>query len=199
MTGGSVDAGSCNIHFAACCMMAVVCMRTSWRRWRKASSHSNTRIDFSLITYGLKAQREQAITIDVAYRYFSTQKRKFIIADTPAHEQYTRNMITGASTADVAVLLLARSQGASTACHAYLLWLLGCHIVLLVNKMDLASFEQAPFEIHSQQQFCEFTAFMSKVETALIPVGALAGDNVVQRSTRMPWYTGPALLSGWNR
>jgi bifunctional enzyme CysN/CysC len=162
----------------------------------KASSHSNTRIDFSLITDGLKAEREQAITIDVAYRYFSTEKRKFIIADTPGHEQYTRNMITGASTADVAVLLVDARKGLQqqTRRHAYLLWLLGIrHIVLLVNKMDLASFEQAPFE-SIQQQFCEFTAFMSKVETALIPVSALAGDNVVQRSTRMPWYTGPALL-----
>ncbi|MEJ7633567.1 adenylyl-sulfate kinase [Aeromicrobium sp.] len=152
--------------------------------------------DLALITDGLRAEREQGITIDVAYRYFATPKRKFIIADTPGHVQYTRNMVTGASTADVALILIDARRGVleQSRRHAFLASLLGIpHLVLCVNKMDLVDYSQERFdEIRS-----EFAAFASKLEVpdlTFIPVSALAGDNVVTVSTAMPWYEGPALL-----
>src|SRR5947207_8241151 len=163
---------------------------------RKASSQASNGLDLSLITDGLKMEREQAITIDVAYRYFSTTKRKFIIADTPGHEQYTRNMVTGASTAQAAVLLVDARKGLleQTRRHAYLIWLLGIRrIVVAVNKMDLVSFSRQVFS-QIEQQFRRFTAFMRDVETYFVPVSALAGDNVVQHSEKMEWYEGPSLL-----
>jgi bifunctional enzyme CysN/CysC len=152
--------------------------------------------DLALLTDGLRAEREQGITIDVAYRYFATPKRKFIIADTPGHIQYTRNMVTGASTADVALILIDARHGVleQSRRHAFLASLLGIpHLVLCVNKMDLVDYSQARFtEIRT-----EFSNFASKLEVAdltFIPMSALAGDNVVARSTAMPWYEGPALL-----
>jgi bifunctional enzyme CysN/CysC len=153
--------------------------------------------DLALLTDGLRAEREQGITIDVAYRYFATPKRKFIIADTPGHIQYTRNMVTGASTADVALILIDARHGVleQSRRHAFLATLLGIpHLVLCVNKMDLVDYSQERFnEIRT-----EFAAFASKLEVAdltFIPVSALTGDNVVTRSTAMPWYEGPALLA----
>jgi len=153
--------------------------------------------DLALLTDGLRAEREQGITIDVAYRYFATPKRKFIIADTPGHIQYTRNMVTGASTADVALILIDARNGVleQSRRHAFLASLLGIpHLVLCVNKMDLVDYSQERFaEIRA-----EFANFASKLEVAdltFIPVSALTGDNVVTRSDAMPWYEGPALLN----
>jgi sulfate adenylyltransferase large subunit len=163
---------------------------------KKASSQAGMAIDFSLFTDGLKAEREQGITIDVAYRYFSTEKRKFIIADTPGHVQYTRNMATGASTANVAVTLIDARLGVLTQSrrHAYIASLLGIpHLAVAVNKMDLAESTREVFE-----RICrEFGAFASKLgfkDVRFIPVSALRGDNIVERSTKMPWYTGQTIL-----
>ncbi len=153
--------------------------------------------DLALLTDGLRAEREQGITIDVAYRYFATPKRKFIIADTPGHIQYTRNMVTGASTADVALILIDARHGVleQSRRHAFLATLLGIpHLVLCINKMDLVDFSEDRFnEIRE-----EFAAFASKLEVAdltFIPMSALSGDNVVTHSAAMPWYDGPALLA----
>jgi bifunctional enzyme CysN/CysC len=152
--------------------------------------------NLALLTDGLRAEREQGITIDVAYRYFATPKRKFIIADTPGHIQYTRNMVTGASTADLAVVLVDARHGLTEQSrrHAFLATLLRVpHLVLAVNKMDLADYDQAAFESIAS----EFTAFATKLEIGdltFIPISALHGDNVVERSPNMPWYDGPSLL-----
>jgi bifunctional enzyme CysN/CysC len=152
--------------------------------------------NLALLTDGLRAEREQGITIDVAYRYFATPRRKFIIADTPGHIQYTRNMVTGASTADLAVVLVDARKGPTEQSrrHAFLTTLLRVpHLVLAVNKMDLVGYESAAFE----EIKAEFTAFTTKLEIGdltFIPISALHGDNVVQRSVNMPWYDGPSLL-----
>ncbi len=158
-------------------------------------------IDFALLTDGLRAEREQGITIDVAYRYFSTPRRKFIIADTPGHEQYTRNMATGASTADAAVVLIDASKGVliQSRRHAYIASMLRVrHVIVAVNKMDLIGYDKAAFRAIEQ----DFTTVLnqiaadtgSPVEVRFVPVSALAGDNIVHRSDAMPWYTGPSLL-----
>jgi sulfate adenylyltransferase subunit 1 len=158
-------------------------------------------IDFALLTDGLRAEREQGITIDVAYRYFSTSRRKFIIADTPGHEQYTRNMATGASTADAAVVLIDASKGVliQSRRHAYIASLLRVrHVIVAVNKMDLIGYDGATFQaIESDfrkllEQIAVDTG--NPVEVAFVPVSALAGDNIVHRSQAMPWYKGPSLL-----
>jgi bifunctional enzyme CysN/CysC len=152
--------------------------------------------NLALLTDGLRAEREQGITIDVAYRYFATPRRKFIIADTPGHIQYTRNMVTGASTADLAVVLVDARNGLTEQSrrHAFLATLLRVpHLVLAVNKMDLVDYDAAVFERIAE----EFTSFAAKLEIGdltFIPVSALHGDNVVQRSASMPWYDGPSLL-----
>jgi len=152
--------------------------------------------NLALLTDGLRAEREQGITIDVAYRYFATPRRKFIIADTPGHIQYTRNMVTGASTADLAVVLVDARNGLTEQSrrHAFLATLLKVpHLVLAVNKMDLVGYDSAAFD----QIVEEFTAFATKLEIGdltFIPISALHGDNVVQRSGNMPWYNGPSLL-----
>ena len=152
--------------------------------------------NLALLTDGLRAEREQGITIDVAYRYFATPRRKFIIADTPGHIQYTRNMVTGASTADLAIVLVDARNGLTEQSrrHAFLTTLLRVpHLVLAVNKMDLVDYDSGVFE----QIFEEFTAFAAKLEIGdltFIPISALHGDNVVQRSANMPWYDGPSLL-----
>jgi bifunctional enzyme CysN/CysC/sulfate adenylyltransferase subunit 1 len=153
-------------------------------------------LDFSLLTDGLRAEREQGITIDVAYRYFVTARRKFIIADTPGHEQYTRNMATGASTADLAVILIDCTKGvlSQTRRHARIAALLGIpNLLIAINKMDLAGFRQESFDQLKSESLAlaEALAFSSAV---CIPVSALAGDNVATRSHHMPWYSGPTML-----
>ena len=153
-------------------------------------------IDFALLTDGLRAEREQGITIDVAYRYFSTQQRKFIIADTPGHEQYTRNMATGASTADLAIILIDARKGIQVQSrrHAYIASLLGIrHLVAAINKMDLVDFSEAVYA-QIENDFREIVRSFGGAELKTIPVSALEGDNVVERSTRTPWYSGSTLL-----
>ena len=154
------------------------------------------KIDFALLVDGLAAEREQGITIDVAYRFFATEKRKFIVADTPGHEQYTRNMVTGASTADLAIILVDARQGilTQTRRHSYLVHLLGIrHIVLAVNKMDLVDYGESHFaEIVSAYR--EFADKLGIDDFTAIPISGLAGDNITARSDKMPWYEGAVLL-----
>jgi len=161
-----------------------------------ASVTRGAAIDFAQLTDGLRAEREQGITIDVAYRYFSTRKRKFIIADTPGHEQYTRNMATGASTADVAVVLVDARKGIldQTRRHACIAALLGIPTVIAaINKMDLVGFSEEVFEQH-RSELERLAAVLEIMQLIAVPVSALEGDNVVHRSSRMPWYRGPSLL-----
>ncbi|AWY43352.1 sulfate adenylyltransferase subunit CysN [Pseudomonas putida] len=153
-------------------------------------------IDFALLVDGLSAEREQGITIDVAYRYIATDKRKFIVADTPGHEQYTRNMVTGASTADVAILLVDARQGVVTQTrrHAYLASLMGIgQVVLAVNKMDLIDFDQDTFQ-RTLESFQSYAQTLGFEKITAIPLSALKGDNITQRSSRTPWYSGPTLM-----
>ncbi len=153
-------------------------------------------LDLSLLTDGLRAEREQGITIDVAYRYFATPHRRFIIADTPGHEQYTRNMVTGASTADLAVVLVDARKGvlAQSRRHAFISSLLHIpHLVVCVNKMDLVDFDEGVFDA-IVEDFGAFAARLEVPDVTFIPVSALLGDNVVERSESMPWYQGPPLL-----
>jgi sulfate adenylyltransferase large subunit len=159
-------------------------------------NRSGRAIDFSLLTDGLRAEREQGITIDVAYRYFSTSRRKFIIADTPGHEQYTRNMATGASTSDLAVILIDATKGLlpQTRRHAYIASLLGISQVLAaVNKMDLVAFSEEVF-LRLQQDFSELAKALRIPAVQCVPISALDGDNVVGRSATTPWYVGPTFL-----
>lgn len=159
---------------------------------RKGISH----IDLSLLTDGLKDEREQGITIDVAYRYFATPKRKFIIADTPGHIQYIRNMITGASTANLALILVDARNGLTeqTYRHSYIASLLQIkHIIVCVNKMDLVDYDEAKFE-SIVQDYKEFAARLDIQDIRYIPISALHGDNIVNRSTEMKWYNGPTLI-----
>ena len=162
----------------------------------KRVGNAGDHIDYALLLDGLKAEREQGITIDVAYRYFSTNKRKFIIADTPGHEQYTRNMITGGSTANLAVILVDARTGVITQTkrHSFLVSLLGIkHVVLAVNKMDLVDFSEERFN----EIVTEYKQFVSKLnipDVQYIPLSALEGDNVVKKSDRTPWYKGKSLL-----
>ncbi|MDQ1597755.1 MAG: bifunctional enzyme CysN/CysC [Microbacteriaceae bacterium] len=152
--------------------------------------------DLALLTDGLRAEREQGITIDVAYRYFATPRRKFIIADTPGHIQYTRNMVTGASTADLAVVLVDARKGLveQSRRHATIVSLLRVpHIVLAINKMDLVDWSEEVFE-SIRTEFLEFATRLDFTDVTVIPLSALAGDNVVRRSSNMPWYEGASLL-----
>lgn len=154
-------------------------------------------IDFALLVDGLAAEREQGITIDVAYRFFSTDRRKFIVADTPGHEQYTRNMATGASTAEVAVILVDARQGVlvQTRRHAFITSLMGIrHVVLAINKMDLIDYDQARFEAITET-FTEFADQLGFESITAIPVSALEGDNVVKPSPRLSWFKGPTLIA----
>ncbi len=163
---------------------------------RTSSDRGDDYTNLALLTDGLRAEREQGITIDVAYRYFSTPARSFIVADTPGHVQYTRNMVTGASTADVALVLVDARKGVleQTRRHASLSALLRVpHLVLAVNKMDLVGYDERTY----RQVVDDFTSFASQLDlpdVTAIPMAALRGDNVVHRSDRMPWYDGPALL-----
>jgi bifunctional enzyme CysN/CysC len=167
------------------------------KRDSKGRASTDEDIDFSLLVDGLAAEREQGITIDVAYRFFSTSKRKFIVADTPGHEQYTRNMATGASTAEAAVLLIDARLGVSTqTCrHAYILSLVGVkHVLLAINKIDLRDYSRQVFE-DICADFNTFAENLGFSTTYAIPISALRGDNITSRSERMPWYEGQPLLT----
>ena len=154
-------------------------------------------IDFALLVDGLAAEREQGITIDVAYRFFSTDRRKFIVADTPGHEQYTRNMVTGASTADAAVILVDARKGllTQTRRHSYLVSLIGIRtVVLAVNKMDLVDYDEAVFR-RIEDDYRAFAARLGLTDITAIPLSGLKGDNIVEPSARMAWYHGPTLMA----
>src|SRR5690349_17075651 len=153
-------------------------------------------IDFALLVDGLAAEREQGITIDVAYRFFSTDRRKFIVADTPGHEQYTRNMVTGASTADAAVILIDARKGVLTQTrrHSYLVSLLGIrHVVLAINKMDLVGWSKDVFD-QILADYHDFAAQIGIKDFTAIPMSALKGDNITEHSDKAPWYAGPPLI-----
>ena len=165
----------------------------------KKSGTTGEEVDLALLVDGLQAEREQGITIDVAYRYFSTAKRKFIIADTPGHEQYTRNMATGASTCDLAIILIDARYGVQTQTkrHSFIASLLGIkHIVVAVNKMDLMDFDQTVFDKIREDylQFAKGLELLDGDKVQFVPMSALKGDNVVNHSERSPWYTGPSLM-----
>ncbi|SQJ28791.1 Sulfate adenylyltransferase subunit 1 [Serratia rubidaea] len=155
------------------------------------------KLDLALLVDGLQAEREQGITIDVAYRYFSTEKRKFIIADTPGHEQYTRNMATGASTCDLAILLIDARKGVldQTRRHSFIATLLGIrHLVVAVNKMDLVDYSEQVFEQFKQDYLTFAQQLPNDLDIKFVPLSALDGDNVAGQSANMPWYSGPTLL-----
>jgi len=164
---------------------------------QSSKKRGDENINLALLTDGLRAEREQGITIDVAYRYFATPKRKFIIADTPGHIQYTRNMVTGASTANLALILVDARNGVveQTRRHSFIADLLGIkHIAVCINKMDLVNYEEDAYE-KVLRQFSEFASRLENVsELTFIPLSALKGDNVVERSENMPWYKGAPLL-----
>src|SRR5512147_2830596 len=163
------------------------------RRWGTQGDE----IDFALLVDGLAAEREQGITIDVAYRYFSTDRRKFIVADTPGHEQYTRNMVTGASTAQVALILVDARKGllTQTRRHSYLVSLVGIrHVVLAVNKMDLIGFDREKFD-SIVDDYREFAVPLGFNSITAIPISALNGDNVIEASGNTPWYRGQTLMN----
>ena len=163
---------------------------------RTSKGRGDERVDLALVTDGLRAEREQGITIDVAYRYFATPKRKFIIADTPGHVQYTRNMVTGASTANLAIILIDARNGVieQTRRHAFIASLLRIpHMVVCINKMDLVDWSEERYEA-IRAEFEEFATRLEINDVTSIPISALTGDNVVNRSERMPWFQGTALL-----
>ncbi len=163
---------------------------------RTSKQRGDGHLDLALLTDGLRAEREQGITIDVAYRYFATPRRKFIISDTPGHIQYTRNMVTGASTANLAIILVDARKGVieQTCRHSFIASLLGIkHITVAVNKMDLIDWDQAKFDaiVHAYK---DFASRLDVPEITFIPISALHGDNVVEKSANTPWYQGPSLL-----
>ena len=163
---------------------------------KASAKRGNGEVDLSLLTDGLRAEREQGITIDVAYRYFATPRRKFIIADTPGHIQYTRNMVTGASTANLAIILVDARKGIQeqTNRHAFIASLLGIpHVVFCVNKMDLVDYDEETFT-RIQRELEDFSSKLEVRDIRYIPISALKGDNVVDRSKRMDWYQGPTLM-----
>ena len=196
ITAGSVDDGKSTLIGRL-----LVDARGAFEDQVSAAQRDNERrggkgIDFALLTDGLKAEREQGITIDVAYRYFNTLRRKFIIADAPGHEQYTRNMVTGASTADLALILVDARQGLVTQSrrHAFLAHLVGIrHVIVAVNKMDLVDFSQEVYD-RICSEFREFFARLAPVDLRFIPISALQGDMVVERGDNFPWYTGPTVM-----
>ena len=198
ITCGSVDDGKSTL-IGRLLYESKTIFEDHWRTLTRDSARVGTRqgqIDFALLVDGLAAEREQGITIDVAYRFFSTHRRKFIVADTPGHEQYTRNMVTGASGADLAVVLVDARKGVlvQTRRHSFLVSLLGIrHVVLAVNKMDLVDFDEQRFNAIVD----DYRAFATRIglgDVTAIPLVAVDGDNIVERSTRMPWYQGQALI-----
>jgi bifunctional enzyme CysN/CysC len=195
-TAGSVDDGKSTLigRLLYDSKTLFIDQLASVERVSKERGHDFT--DLALLTDGLRAEREQGITIDVAYRFFATPKRRFIIADTPGHIQYTRNMVTGASTADVALLLVDARRGITEQSrrHAFIATLLGVpHLVLCVNKMDLVDWSESVFEA-IREEFTEFASRLRVRDMTFIPVSALLGDNVVTRSEHMPWYDGLPIL-----
>ncbi|WP_127347185.1 sulfate adenylyltransferase subunit CysN [Pseudidiomarina mangrovi] len=163
---------------------------------KQASKGASNELDLSLLVDGLQAEREQGITIDVAYRYFSTDKRKFIIADTPGHEQYTRNMATGASTCDLAIILIDASRGVQTQTrrHSYIVSLLGIqHVIVAVNKMDLVGYSQQVYKA-IQDDYLKLAGQLNSPDIYFVPISALAGDNIVTRSSAMDWFRGRTLM-----
>ncbi len=198
LTAGSVDDGKSTLigRLMFDSKMLYEDQLAALERDSKRVGHAGEDIDYALLLDGLKAEREQGITIDVAYRYFSTAKRKFIIADTPGHEQYTRNMITGGSTANLAIILIDARHGVITQTkrHTYLANLLGIkHVVVAINKMDLVDFSEKRFE-EIRDTYEAFVTQLDVPDVNFIPLSALKGDNVVDTSERMPWYHGPSLL-----
>ncbi|MGB7463474.1 MAG: GTP-binding protein, partial [Candidatus Acidiferrum sp.] len=195
-TAGSVDDGKSTLIGRLLHESAAVYEDQLTAIKKSRLNRSTGPIDFSLLTDGLRAEREQGITIDVAYRYFSTAKRKFIIADTPGHEQYTRNMATGASTADLAVVLVDATKGLlpQTRRHAYIASLLGIpNVLAAINKMDLVAYEESAFR-ELQHDFAALAHHLKIPFVQCVPVSALEGDNLVARSDKTPWYFGPTLL-----
>ncbi len=195
-TAGSVDDGKSTLIGRLLLDSKAILEDTLAAMERASKQRGDPYLDLALLTDGLRAEREQAITIDVAYRYFSTPRRKFIIADTPGHVQYTRNMVTGASTAELAIILIDARKGVLTQSkrHGFLAALLQIpHILVAVNKMDLVDYDESIFQAIVEA----YRAFASKLtvqDIAFIPISALLGDNVVNRSDKMPWYDGPSLL-----
>src|SRR5688572_8245018 len=199
LTCGSVDDGKSTLIGRLLYDSALVYedqLKSVERESKRPNAPRGGEIDLSLLVDGLQAEREQGITIDVAYSYFSTPRRKFIVADTPGHVQYTRNMATGASNCDFAVLLIDARQGVLTQTrrHACILSLLGIRkVALTVNKMDLIDFDQASFEAIAEE-FDNFSGPLGFELVTAIPVSALKGDNVTSPSAHMHWYRGPTLL-----
>ncbi|NEW47198.1 GTP-binding protein, partial [Nocardia cyriacigeorgica] len=166
---------------------------------RTSADRGDEHANLALLTDGLRAEREQGITIDVAHRYFATPKRKFIIADTPGHAQYTRNMVTGSSTADVALILVDARKGIleQTRRHAFIASLLGIpHLVVCVNKMDLVDWSKERFD-EIREEFRQFAMKLNVADLTFIPVSALLGDNIVERTGSMTWYEGTCNCSRW--
>lgn len=200
LTCGSVDDGKSTLIGRLLHDSKLVYEDTLAALKRDSERHGTTgkgEIDYALLVDGLKAEREQGITIDVAYRYFSTPQRKFIIADTPGHEQYTRNMATGASTCDLAVVLIDARYGVITQTkrHSFIASLLGIrHIVVAINKMDLVDYDESVYN-QIRDDYLDFSARLGFGDLHFIPLSALKGDNVVDRSDAMPWYQGPPLLT----
>ena len=182
---------------AACCTTPARSTRTTSRRLQSSPAGRATAVSIlSLVTDGLKAEREQGVTIDVAYRYFTTAKRRFIVIDAPGHEQYTRNMATGASHADLAIVLVDAKLGVLTQTrrHAFICALLGIpRLIVALNKMDLVGYSRERFE-EIREEFEEFATRLTIKNLSFVPVSALSGDNIVKRSTNMPWHDGQPLL-----
>ena len=195
-TAGSVDDGKSTLIGRLLCDTKSIFEDQLAAVERTSQQRGDEYVNLALLTDGLRAGREQGITIDVAYRYFATPKRKFIIADTPGHIQYTRNMVTGASTADLALVLIDARKGIleQSRRHAFLASLLRIpHMVLCVNKMDLVGYDKAVFD-RIKTEFRDFARKLSVADLSFIPISALNGDNVVDRSKNMPWYEGSSLL-----
>jgi bifunctional enzyme CysN/CysC len=202
LTCGSVDDGKSTLigRLLYECALVLDDQLATLERESRRFGTAGDGLDFSLLLDGLEDERQQRITIDVAYRFFATRERAFVVADTPGHEQYTRNMATGASTSELAVILVDARKGLlpQTRRHAFICWLLGIrHILLAVNKMDLVAFEQASFD-EIATGFSAFAAGLGNVSVQAIPLSARFGDNVTGSSARMPWYRGPTLLDHLN-
>jgi bifunctional enzyme CysN/CysC len=198
LTCGSVDDGKSTLIGRLFYDTKMIAIDTLEALMKDSVTHGTTGGEFdpALYTDGLKAEREQGITIDVAYRYFSTAKRKFIIADTPGHEQYTRNMATGASTCDLAIILVDARNGVveQTKRHSFIVSLLGIkHVVVAINKMDLMGYREEVFE-KIKQDYTDFVARLDVADLHFIPISALKGENVVEKSAKMPWYKGESLM-----
>ncbi|MDD3674956.1 GTP-binding protein, partial [Thauera propionica] len=195
LTCGSVDDGKSTLIGRLLFDTKTILADTLNAIEKTSAKRGMSAVDLSLLTDGLQAEREQGITIDVAYRYFSTGRRKYIIADAPGHEQYTRNMVTAASTANLAIILIDARKGVLTQTrrHSYLASLVGIpHLVVAVNKMDLVDYDQAAFE----RIKAEYLAFAGKLginDVRFIPISALEGDMIVDRGERLGWYDGPTL------